>query len=550
MRDLAQEEKSTLIFLSTLSLGQALAIAGFSICLAYLLAGLAGYRETDDSAILIGLLILFGFMRIAFSALTERLSTSMGIRRRMAYRRQLLRIWFDPNRADLRPEHTTGDRLAIFEDGTRKIELFYQRFVPASLQVSVIPLVLVAAALFLDFATGLILLITGPLIPVFMILIGKGSELHIKKQWGFLQSLNRSFLTTLRAGVDLLVHGKENWVRHYLDGLSETFRVTTVKILAVAFLSALVLEIFAMIGVALVAAQTGVRLVEGWMEFAPALAVLLLAPEFYLPFRTLGSHHHAGMEAAESAVGVFAELDQKKEPVQKPQATLRGKDSGLVVEGVSFSWPDQAATPLFEDLFFALEANQTGAIIGPSGVGKTTLFRLIMGLESIQSGDIRIGSQSIHETPGSAWRESLCWVPQSPSFFPGSLRDNITMGNTDVSDQKISEALDRAKCQEILKNLPEGLDTPISESALSFSAGERQRLAIARALLRESPTILLDEPTASLDPESERDMIAILQDLKRDHTLLIIAHRRKTIALADTVWLIKDGAIQRQEGAL
>jgi ATP-binding cassette subfamily C protein CydD len=553
MRELVSAERPAFLALNIYAVGMAGAIAGFTINLAYLLAALAGYLETYDLSRLIGWTVFFALLRLLFSGLSERTSLRLGLRRREDYRRQLLSVWFSDEGIGRRTFGPVGEQIAVFEEATQKIEAFYQRFVPASLQAAWIPLILAVVALFLDWPAGLVLVITGPLIPVFMILIGKGSEWHIRGQWNLLERMNQSFLNTLRSSLDLLVNNREDWVRTGLSRLTDHFRRTTMKVLAVAFLSALVLEVFAMIGVALVAAQTGVRLVEGWMEFAPALSVLLLAPEFYLPFRTLGARHHAGMEAAESASRLFEQLDAEAKVEHSPEpAAAKVPDAstqeGLRITDLTFSWSkDPTVAPLLDRISLPVAPREFVALAGPSGAGKSTLFRLLLGLETPIAGSIAWNATQLREGELKAWRDCLAWVPQAPNFFPGSLRENLYLGREVGPDEELWEALEMAECAALVRGLPRGLNGPIYEAAQTFSTGERQRLALARALLQKAPLLLFDEPTASLDPVNEAALLRVMGRLKTQVSLLVIAHRRRTLAAADRVYYLEQGHLREMD---
>ncbi len=539
MREAFAFERPALIKIGLQSLVTALSIVGYTVALAHIIANLAGYPTAFAVKESMMVLAVAVAARITIAGWMERTAQELGIRCKGRYQRELLRLWFD------KPSYTDGNsgglgsELRLFDDGMTRIAVFYQRFLPASIQLAILPPIIGVAAVLIDWPTGLILLATGPLIPIFMVLIGWTTIWQTRKQWAALQALGQTFFELLRGGVALRALGCERWVMGIIAGASENFRHRTMKVLAVAFLSALVLELLAMLGIALVAVQAGIRLVEGMLAFAPALAVLLLAPEFYMPFRNLGSRHHAGMEGAESAVLLFDTLAQAETttavdtPAPPPPAAVEA--DGLLLSGLCYAYPSQAQRTVVSNFSMHLAEGSITAIAGPSGAGKTTIARLILGLLDPTHGTIHWRGRSRDEYSVEEWQSLLAWVPQLPAFFPGSLRDNLVPIDRKTDDRRIETVLEAVQMGAKVRSLPAGLSTPVAEAALTLSVGERQRLAIARALLRNARILILDEPTASLDPANEQALLELLQSLVPQTTILIIAHRPATLAVADRV---------------
>lgn len=539
MREVLTLERPAIALLVLQSLITALATIGYTVALAGIVADLSGYPTgycLYSAMVVLGLAVAG---RITAAGWMERSAMELGIRCKTRYQRQLLERWFGKPRANGSKATGIGSDLRLFDDGMARIAVFYQRFLPAAIQLAVIPPTIGIAAILIDWPTGLILLATGPLIPVFMVLIGWTTIWQTRLQWAALQELGQTFFELLRGGVALRALGCERWVMSLITRGSDNFRRRTMKVLAVAFLSALVLELVAMIGLALVAVQAGIRLVEGMLDFAPALAVLLLAPEFYLPFRNLGSRHHAGMEGATGAADLFDALQQSEptaaaSPERSHPAPPATVPFGLVVSNVQFTYPGQPR-PAIRNFSMHIPEGTLTAIAGPSGAGKSTLARLILGLLDPDRGTICWRGLERNAITDDEWHSQFAWVPQQPAFFPGSLRDNLTIGNCDPGEQRILEVLSAVRMQERVNSLPTGLSTPVAEAALTFSVGERQRIAIARALLRNANLLILDEPTASLDAGNEQNLLMLLRALLPKTTVLVIAHRPATIAAADAV---------------
>jgi ATP-binding cassette subfamily C protein CydD len=315
------------------------------------------------------------------------------------------------------------------------------------------------------------------------------------------------------------------------------------NVLKVAFLSGMVLELAASVSIALVAVQVGIRLIEGLMIYQLGLFVLLLAPEFYLPFRTLGQHHHAGMEGAAAAEKIFELLNQQipgntsthKIPIPESIENIQFNDVGFIYA--------DSSTPALKNIHLNLIPGTITALAGHTGSGKTTLAYLLLGFLSPGEGKILLNGNSLHSFDPEEWRKMIAYVPQHPHFFNGTILENLFMANTHATFDEVTDAAKKAGAHDFIESLPEGYHTLLTENASRLSGGERQRLSIARAFLKNTPLLILDEPTSNLDPESEHYIALATCELVKNRTTLIIAHRLRTVKMADNIIVLHQGKI-------
>jgi thiol reductant ABC exporter CydD subunit len=526
----------------------------------------ASVFPTRTTAAVIGralfvLLVLIG-ARAAFAALTERYSQRLATRIKSSLRQALVAHIVDrgPRR---RVGEQTGELVTTTMEGVERLDAFYRRFVPQTIATSIVPMVVLAAVAWLDPTSAVILGLTGPLILLFMWLLGTLAAQRTREQWLTLGRLGGRFLDTLQGLPTLTMFGRQHDAAAALVAASDEFRVRTMGVLRAAFLSGFVLELAASLSTALVAAGIGIRLIEGWMTFETGLAVLLLTPEFYLPFRQLGQRHHAGMEGVAAAERIFAVLD---EPADRSQPSLVNAGEGcravarsglqaseggrrpltLTFEHVTFQYPD-TDRPAVDDVSFDLQPGTMTAIVGPSGAGKSTIVGLTLRFLEPCTGRLRCDGGPLLAVDPATWRASLAHVPQAPRFFEGTVLDNLRIGSPDAPLERVVKAAQLAEADEFITALPNGYLTHVGEAAARLSGGERQRLAIARALVKSAPFLVMDEPTSSLDPASEAAIARVLRRLTGERTLLVIAHRLRTIRQADRILVLNRGRLL-QEG--
>jgi len=431
-------------------------------------------------------------------------------------------------------------RLAtVLSEGVDGLEPFFKGYLPALAQAAFLPLLILLIVFPLDWLSALVLLVTAPLIPMFMILIGRWAEGLTRKQWRALTLLGRYYLDALRGLATLKLFGAEARALLRIEKLVRVHRDATLRVLRVAFLSALVLELMATLATAIVAVEVGMRLLLGRMEFLPAFTVLLLAPEFYQPLRNLGSQFHAAEDAAAAAEAVYGLLET---PAPAPPARPKPAPAApveLALEGVRFGYGD---SPVFGGLDLTVPAGQFLALVGPSGAGKSTLVQLLLGFLTPQAGRLRAGEAGLDEIAPQDWRRQVAWVPQRPFLQEGSVQ-NLLLARPGASQEELERAARDAGALDFIEALPHGWETRLGEDGGGLSGGQLQRLALARAFLKDAPFVFLDEPTAHLDGESERRVHEALARLAAGRTLVVVAHRLDAAPLADRVVVLDGGRV-------
>ena len=317
--------------------------------------------------------------------------------------------------------------------------------------------------------------------------------------------------------------------------VSDRYRRATMETLRISFLSGSVLELAATIGVALVAVTAGVRLVSGSLGLEAGLAVIVLAPELYLPFRRLGAEYHASADGLAVADRLFALLDA---PASAELGGTRLAPSparaSVTFERVSFSYPSRSGTVL-DEFSLELPPGEVVALVGESGAGKSTVGALALGLLTPTGGRITVGGTDLSECRLDAWRRLVAWVPQHPTLFRGTVADNIRLGDPEAGEEAVADAARLAGADEFIRSLPDGYATVVGDGERSLSPGERRRIGLARAFVRDAPLVILDEPTADLDPDSVAIVSAAVERLRHGRTMLLIAHRSELVRIADRV---------------
>lgn len=444
--------------------------------------------------------------------------------------------------------HKTGQVVSVITDAIDQIDGYYSRYLPQLLQAAIIPPMILLVVLTHNIYSGIIMLITAPLIPVFMIIIGNMAEKKSRQQMDSLMKFSGHFLDMLQGLATLKIFGQSKRQREKIVEMSNHFRDTTMDVLKVAFLSALMLEILATISTAMIAVEVGLRLVYDHLTFKTAFFVLLLAPELYLPLKNLGSSFHTGknsMAAAETIWETLDELQVKPEWGTKEYSVSSGDQSApptVVVDNVSFSYtPTKQA---LNDITLTIPSGQKIAIVGQSGSGKTTLLKIVLGLLPPTSGRIVVDGTPLTELQEDAWFSQVSYVSQEPYLFSGTIADNIRMGRDDASRAEIEQAGQMAGVDRFIDELSQGYDTLVGEGGRGLSGGEKQRVALARAFLKRAPIVILDEPTAGLDLETESVLKQAIDILCEGATVITVAHRLQTVIDADQIILLTDGSIQ------
>lgn len=460
-------------------------------------------------------------------------------------RRQLIDHLFRLGPAFIRGENS-GELANTALQGVESLDAYFSQYLPQVALAGLVPLTVLAAVFPVDWLTGLILVLTAPLIPIFMVLIGKAAEAATRRQWNNLSRLSAYFLDTLQGLRELKLLGQSQRQAERVSQAAEQYRMTTMNVLRVTFLSALVLEMVGTISTAVIAVQIGLRLLRGDLFFEQAFFILLLAPEFYLPLRLLGQRFHAGANGIQAARRIFALMNTPglPEPVDLSISPSQNLQTPQLIrfENVHYIYPGQTL-PALEDVSFQLRRGQMTALVGATGSGKSTLTNLLLRFSLPTSGQVLVDGVSMEKIPSSIWRQQVAWVPQQPVIFQKSIAENIALGKPEATIQEIQAAARSALLHERILSLPAGYETVLGEGGARLSGGELQRLALARAFLLDAPLLVLDEPTAHLDPAQEAVLEETMQRLCSGRTVLIIAHRLPTVYRADQILVLDRGRI-------
>ncbi len=519
------------------------------IAQSWLLAGIVDaviFRSADLTAVMPRLWALLGLFLLRAAAVrwSEQLAFRGAARVKLALRDRLFRHLQALGPVGLAGE-ATGELANTLVDGVEALEAYYARYLPALSLAALLPLAILAFVFPLDWISGLVLLCTAPLIPLFMILIGKGAERLNQRQWRELARMSAHFLDMVQGLTTLKLFNASRREAELIARISDEYRRSTMSVLRVAFLSSAVLEFFATVSIAVVAVLIGFRLLAGRMDFLRGFFVLLLAPELYLPLRSLGTHYHARLEALGAAEQILDRLENPAPPTPKRvQPTPTGRRLAIRFEDVHFAY--EPGREALAGLSFKIRAGERTTLVGPSGAGKTTVVNLLLGFIRPDAGHIRVGGTDLAEIDPEAWRAQLAWVPQSPRLFHGTVLDNILLGRPDADMGAVETAARNAGAEAFIRRLPGGWEAPVGESGLGLSGGQVQRIALARAFLRDAPLVIFDEPTASLDTESEQAIARAIERLAKGRTVLTVAHRLRTVRDADRILVIADGRLAEE----
>ncbi|MGW3913495.1 thiol reductant ABC exporter subunit CydD [Streptomyces sp. NPDC005070] len=424
----------------------------------------------------------------------------------------------------------TGSLVALATRGVDALDDYFSRYLPQLGLAVVVPVAVLARIVTEDWVSAAIIVVTLPLIPLFMVLIGWATRSHMDRQWRMLSRLSGHFLDVVAGLPTLKVFGRAKAQAESIRKITGEYRQATMRTLRIAFLSSFALELLATISVALVAVTIGMRLVRGEMDLYVGLVILVLAPEAYLPLRQVGAQYHAAAEGLAAAEAIFEVLE-----TPAPSSGSRHVPAGeIVFDGVTVRYPGRS-TDAVSDVSFTVGPGETVALVGSSGVGKSTLLNVLLGFVEPTAGHVRAGGADLADADLAEWRSRIAWVPQRPHLYAGSIAENVRLARPDADDAALRTALADAGAAEFVDALPAGADTVLGEDGAGLSAGQRQRLALARAFLADRPVLLLDEPTAALDGATEAEVVAAVRRLAVGRTVLLVVHRPALLDVADRV---------------
>lgn len=440
----------------------------------------------------------------------------------------------------VRQSESAGSVTHILTDGLDHVDAYMSQYIPQALYAVLIPLMISIAIIDSVSWIGWILLMTYPLIPFFMILIGKQADKLNKQQWERMQFLGGHFLDVLQGLTTLKVFGRAKEQVHVIGRLSGEFRDATLKVLRIAFLSALVLELIGTISTAMIAVYLGVSLVYGEVEFLPAFFILLLAPDFYAPLRQLGAAFHTGLSGKVSLTAVQEYLTSGIEVVRTGQETLKRPMQTIEFRDVAYEYEEDHVG--LETFTGVLKRGYSYMLVGESGAGKTTISNVLMQLLTPTKGRVTVDGYDLQTLDSQWYHEQIAYLSQTPYIMSGTLRENLQFG-LEASDETLWKVLQQVQLADFVSALPLGLDTVIGEGGYGLSGGQRQRLALGRTLLRPAQILILDEVTAHLDVETENLIMQVLREYGQDKIVLYVGHRVQTMKYVDTLFVMQAGRL-------
>ncbi|MEX1327455.1 MAG: cysteine/glutathione ABC transporter permease/ATP-binding protein CydD [Desulfobacterales bacterium] len=431
---------------------------------------------------------------------------------------------------------------------------FYAFYLPQLALAVMIPAAILAFVFPYSWAAGTLLLVTAPLVPLFMILVGMGAESISQRHFQALARMSAYFLDVLQGLPTLKLFNRSKGVEKTIAAVSNNYRIKTMAVLRVAFLSSAVLEFFSSVSIALVAIYLGMSYL-GYFSFglygAPlslevGFFILLLAPDFYFPLRELGTHYHARAAAVGAAEEILKTLSVRRTQVQTELTTPEKTDVIHIHCQEVYLEYDNGRLPALRGVSFDFKTGEQVTLVGASGAGKTTILNLLLGFLQPDKGRILVNDIPLAALAPDNWRENIAWIGQRPVLFHGTIKENILLGRPKASAGEIEQAAGRAGVLAFSMHLPEGLETQVGELGQGLSRGQAQRVALARAFIKNAPLLLLDEPTAGLDVENETLVVSALKEFCQDRTVLTLTHRLENIRSADRILVLDNGSVVEQ----
>lgn len=539
------EQKNKLVLLIILAIISGFAIIGQGYLFVMIIDRifLKDHSFSEITPLLVGLVAVL-LTRTFFTFWSGRTGIKMASIVKGKLRQSLLNKFSNsPRQASMHGQ--SGQKVSVMMDTVDEIDSYYSSYLPQVIQSSVIPIMLLIVIFMEHWATGVIILVTAPFIPIFMMVIGFKTKDKSEEQFDKMAAFSGTFLDTLQGLTTLKLFGRSEQQRDKIRKSSLDFRDATMEVLKIAFSNSLALEFISMLSIGLVALEVAVRMIIFQdITFYTGFLMLILAPEFYTKLKDLGSAFHTGRTSMGAAKKLENELSEQEQAVEWGEASIpTNQPPSIELAGAGFSYESNGFA--IENISTVIRPYEQVAIIGKTGAGKSTLLNMIAGLVSLKEGEMRINGEKRERISEKSWFDSLSYISQDPYLFSGTIADNIAIGSIEeTTREEIIKAAEKAGLNKLIDTLEKGYDTPIGEAGRGISGGEKQRIAIARAFLKRPSIILFDEPTTGLDLQTEQILQSSIKELGENSTVITVAHRLYTVKNADKILLLDNGELR------
>ncbi|WP_243292761.1 thiol reductant ABC exporter subunit CydD [Bacillus sp. FJAT-47783] len=535
--------KKILVILMGLTIFQGVAIIWQAILLAGVVTHLFHNGSIEEASRSLFFFIFMFLIRYALHHIKQKKVYHYAVTLGAELRKEVLHALFHLG-PRVSKQLGTGNIVTLLQEGISQFKQYIMLFLPKMVHMTIIPAMIVLYIFMLDRTSAIILIVTLPILVLFMILLGLAAQKKADAQWSMYRVLSNHFVDSLRGLETLKYLGLSKGHTKNISNVSERYRKATMGTLKVAFLSSFAMDFFTMLSVATVAVFLGLRLVDGDMVLQPALTILILAPEYFLPVREIGSDYHAtlnGQEAGKKLMGILS-MPRFQEEVKKPMD--RWNEEGELQLHSIVVQHDKDSPPSLNNVSLTVKGLKKIGIVGESGAGKSTFIDLIGGFVQANEGTIQIGGQTFTHLQREEWQKQLIYIPQHPYLFQDTIFNNMTFYYPDASLEEVEWAIEQAGLTELIEELPNGLDEKIGEGGRELSGGQAQRVAVARAFLENRPILLLDEPTAHLDIETEYDVKEKLLELFKGKLVFLATHRLHWMLEMDYIFFLQEGEIK------
>ncbi|MFC4024620.1 thiol reductant ABC exporter subunit CydD [Oceanobacillus longus] len=545
LKEMTMEQKSKLVLLIILAIISGFAIIGQGYLFVMIVDRifLKGISFSEIIPLLVGLVAVL-LTRTFFTYLSGRTGIKMASIVKGKLRQSLLNKFSNnPRQASLHGQ--SGQKVSVMMDTVDEIDSYYSSYLPQVIQSSIIPIMLLIVIFMEHWTTGVIILVTAPFIPIFMMVIGFKTKDKSEEQLDKMAAFSGTFLDTLQGLTTLKLFGRSEQQRDKIRKSSLDFRDATMEVLKVAFSNSLALEFISMLSIGLVALEVAVRMIIFQdITFYTGFLMLILAPEFYTKLKDLGSAFHTGRTSMGAAKKLENELSEQEQAVEWGEASIpTNQPPSIELVGAGFSYESNGFA--VKNIRTVIRPFEQVAIIGKTGAGKSTLLNMIAGLVSLKEGEMWINGEKRERIREKSWFDSLSYISQDPYLFSGTIADNIAIGSIEeTTREEITKAAEKAGVNKLIDTLEKGYDTPIGEAGRGISGGEKQRIAIARAFLKRPSIILFDEPTTGLDLQTEQILQSSIKELGKNSTVITVAHRLHTVKNADKILLLDNGELR------